>query len=980
MAKDCIELRGVRVHNLQNIDVDIPLQKLTVIVGVSGSGKSSLAFDTLYAEGQRRYIDSFSAYARQFLDRLQRPDADRIDRIPPAIAIKQSTSSGQHAGRSTVATDTEIYDYLRLLYSKIGKVICPTCDLPVTRDTSSSVLSTIEQLPEGTRFQIGFPPPDEQLAESSDRDETQIEPTPLAEQLDSYREDGFARAVINGETVNLTEGRVFEDTDSVLAVIVDRLVVGKLTSERLTDSLETAFQFGGGQAVVMAGVNADDTSPDGSGGNLADNNSSSIEIDSRPWTVFRFNDRLVCRKCASQFVEPEHRLFSFNSPLGACPECSGTGQQETITFDRVVPDTSKTIREGAIACWTTPAYRHELLELLDLASSYNLPVDIPFSELTEEHRSLIYEGVPRRDFGGLKGFLAWLQRKRYRIGVGVFLSRWRSYVPCKACGGSRLSDAARSVKVDGLHIGEFASSRIDTAVQKLHSITDALNETEHEISKIVFEEILTRLDYLSDVGLGYITLDRRIRSLSGGERQRVALTSALGSSLVNTLYVLDEPSAGLHPSDSERVIRAIERLRLSGNTVVVVEHEEEFLNRADHVIEIGPAAGRAGGQLIFDGTPSKMLTDPASVTGQWLADRDDSCGRERSKPTGFIAIKNVQHHNLNKVSVDFPLGVLCVVTGVSGSGKSSLVHETLFPAMCIETGQTHSVENAGRYSEITGCEQISGVVMVDQHPVGRTARSNPVTYLKAFDEIRKVFSGTAESKLRNFTPSTFSFNSKNGGRCPKCEGSGSVKIDMQFLADLSMVCPECGGRRYRAEVLEAKYRGLNIWDVLEMTVDDAFTYFRGHAKLQKRLQVLRDVGLGYLPLGQPATTLSGGESQRLKLAAYMAGVTAIETADKRSQTGSQPAGSLFLLDEPTNGLHGLDVATLLKSLDALVSIGHTLIVIEHHMDVIRHADYIIDIGPGAGDNGGQIVAAGTPEEISMVQDSATGRLLRERSD
>ncbi|MCL4109594.1 UNVERIFIED_CONTAM: hypothetical protein GTU68_049187 [Idotea baltica] len=925
MATDCIELRGVRVHNLQNIDVDIPLRKLTVIVGVSGSGKSSLAFDTLYAEGQRRYIDSFSAYARQFLDRLARPDADRIDRIPPAIAIKQSASSGQHSGRSTVATDTEVYDYLRLLYAKIGKVICSHCETQVTRDSPSTVIGMINGLADDGQASNGEPDDEEQSVS-------------LSAQIESIKEDGFSRAIVNGITVNLTDYEV-QDVDAKVTVVVDRLVAGQSTLERLTDSLETAFQFGEGRAIVLVAGEGVDT---------------------------EFNDRFVCSTCARQYLEPEHRLFSFNSPLGACPDCSGTGQQETITFQRVVPDPGKTIREGAIACWTTPAYRHELDELLDLAPSYNLPVDVPFSELTDEHRSLIFNGVPARDFGGLKGFLAWLQRKRYKIGVGVFLSRWRSYVPCAACHGARLGVAARSVRIDGLNIGEFAGGRIDTAFERLQSIAESLDETEREVSRIVFEEILTRLQYLGDVGLGYITLDRRVRSLSGGERQRVSLTSALGSSLVNTLYVLDEPSAGLHPSDSDRVIQAIERLRLSGNTVVVVEHEEEFLKRADHVIEIGPAAGRAGGTVVFDGTPAQMMVDPDSVTGNWVKSRDTYSAKKRSKPSGFISLKGVQHHNLKNVTVDIPLGVLCVVTGVSGSGKSSLVHETFFPAACVETGQTHSVETAGRYSEITGCDQISGVVMVDQHPVGRTARSNPVTYLKAFDEIRKVFALTAESKLRNFTPSTFSFNSKNGGRCPKCEGSGSIKIDMQFLADLSMECPECGGRRYRAEVLEAKYRGLSIWDVLEMTVDDAFTYFRGHAKLQKRLQVLRNVGLGYLPLGQPATTLSGGESQRLKLAAYM-----------RSQAAG---GSLFLLDEPTNGLHGLDVATLLKSLDALVAIGHTLVVIEHHMDVICHADYIIDLGPGPGEHGGTVVATGTPEEIAEVDQSATGRLIRQRSE
>ena len=861
MATDCIELRGVRVHNLQNIDVNIPLRKLTVIVGVSGSGKSSLAFDTLYAEGQRRYIDSFSAYARQFLDRLQRPDADRIDRIPPAIAIKQSASSGQHSGRSTVSTETEIYDYLRLLYAKIGIVVCPKCDAVVNRDSPSTAVGMIDELADGVRYQVGFPLTVESVATAQAED--QPETVSLREQVEQIREDGFSRAIAGGATVNLTDYEV-NDSQSDMTVVVDRLVAGQSTVERLTDSIETSFRFGEGRAVVI--VPAEESA------------TASVQIDGRPWIVYEFNDRFVCSTCSRKFLEPEHRLFSFNSPLGACPDCSGTGQQDTAM--------------------------------------------------------------------------------------------------CTQCNGTRLSEFARAVRIDGQHIGEFVSCRIDDAVGKLASLVQSLDDSDRDVSKIVCEEIDNRLNYLSDVGLGYITLDRRMKSLSGGERQRVSLTAALGSSLVNTLYVLDEPSAGLHPTDSERVIRAIERLRRSGNTVVVVEHEEEFLRHADHVIEIGPAAGRAGGQVVFHGTPSSLISDANSVTGNWLTNRPVFSQRDRRKPTGFIKLEAIQHHNLNGLSVEIPVGALCVVTGVSGAGKSSLVHETLFPAICDSLGQNCAVDDAGKFREISGCELISGVVMVDQHPVGRTARSNPVTYLKAFDEIRKVFAMTAESKLRNFTPSTFSFNSKKGGRCPKCEGHGSIKIDMQFLADLSMLCPECNGRRYRADVLEAKYRGLAICDVLEMTVDDAFTYFRGHAKLQKRLQVLRDVGLGYLPLGQPATTLSGGESQRLKLAAYMAGVTDIETADNRSSS----AGVLFLLDEPTNGLHGLDVATLLKSLDALVAIGHSLMVIEHHLGVIRHADYIIDLGPGPGEDGGTIVATGTPEEVARVEESATGRLIRECSN
>ena len=938
-----IQLEAVRVHNLQSIDLTLPLRRLIVITGVSGSGKSSLAFDTLFAEGQRRYIESFSTYARQFLDRLEKPDADRIDHIPPAIAVRQNSTAG--GGKSTVATATEIHDFLRLLFARAGQIVCPGCGRAIHSDTPQHALETISQFVEGTRFQIGFPT----VTQQSDSD--------TAELLTELKQAGFARAIQNGRTIDLRDGTLSSNpADTETWVVVDRLTAGSSGQERILDSLETAFQHGDGRCLVLESI----------GSHPAEDERQHVTIDDREWIVHRLNRQLSCDPCGREFQPPEPRLFSFNSPLGACPKCSGFGSIPAISFDRLVPDPSLSLRDGAIAAWTTPAYRHELDELLELAADYQIPVDVPFSDLEPQHLQLIHDGVPEREFGGLQGFFGWLERHKYKLSVRVFLNRWRVYETCPACEGHCLQPNALAVKLGGIHIAELCRRPLAEVNAFFDALARTLSPDKQEVTAAITGEARARLRYLTDAGLGYLSLDRPVRTLSGGESRRVALTAALGSSLVNTLYVLDEPSAGLHPRDNERVIDAIKRLRDAGNTVVVVEHDEAFLHEADELIDIGPGAGREGGRVVFQGIPTEIGAVEESVTGAFVSGRRSitvPSPENRRKPgAARIRLEGVRHHNLNDLTVEFPLGLLCVVTGVSGSGKSSLVHETLYPALCRQLGQSCDVAQPGTFECITGCDDVDQVVLVDPSPVGRTRRSIPVTYLKAFDVIRGVFAETREARVRNFTATTFSFNAARGGRCPSCLGSGTVDIDMQFLADISMTCAECHGRRFRREVLEVKYRGRNIADVLDMTVHEAFTFFRTHPKLLKKLRFLSEVGLDYLPLGQPATTLSGGELQRLKLAAFLS-----EGAKSRT---------LFLIDEPTTGLHAADVERLLDCFAGLLSVGHSLIVIEHQLDVIKSADYVIDLGPEAGAAGGQLVVAGTPEQVAGDANSTTGRYLR----
>jgi excinuclease ABC subunit A len=685
-----------------------------------------------------------------------------------------------------------------------------------------------------------------------------------------------------------------------------------------------------------------------------------LVIDGRPWRRISFSTQLACEDCNLEYPEPEPRLYSFNSPLGACPQCEGFGNVIDIDMELIVPDPGKTLRDGAIAPWNSPAYQHELEELLALAADHGLPVDVPFRQLEPRHLELIRNGVPERDFGGLRGFFAWLERRKYKMHIRVFLSRWRSYRPCPACGGTRLRPESLATRIGGKNIAEVSAIKIADALEFFRTLP--LSDWQRQVGRMMLEQVQARLGYLDAVGLGYLTLDRTLRTLSGGEVRRVALTAALGSSLVNMLYVLDEPSIGLHPRDIRRLIGAIQGLRDRGNTVVVVEHEEAIIRAADQAIEIGPGAGERGGRIVFQGTPQQMEASPDSLTGDYLAGRRGigASGRRRQPDHGWIRLAGARGNNLTNITVEFPLGLLCVVTGVSGSGKSTLVQDTLYPALCrrLRKDSPKPLD----FDDIYGDGQIDDAIMVDQSPIGRSPRSNPVTYLKAFDEIRTVFAETVEARTRNYTAGHFSFNA-DLGRCNGCSGEGHVQIDMQFLADVYMKCPMCNGTRYRDEILDVTYRGRNIADVLEMTVREAFTFFRGRPKVQARLKRLIDVGLDYVRLGQPANTLSGGEAQRLKLAGYM--------------SSARRGRCLFLLDEPTTGLHFSDIVQLLDCFDALLAVGHSLIVVEHNLQLIKAADYLIDLGPGPADEGGRVVVQGTPEMVANSPPSITGRFLSE---
>ena len=948
VPRSSIKLRGVAVHNLKHLDLDIPHRRLVVVCGLSGSGKTSLAIDTLYAEGQRRYIDSFSAYTRQFFDRLEKPAADLIEGIGPSIAITHKNTS--RSSRSTVGTATETSDYLRLLFAKIGEVVCLTCGRPVRRQTPQSAAEALGRLLEGTRYLIGF---------ALDPGEAANEHDVLA----MLRQEGIVRAIVGGRMISVAgaadaevspsaAGAVMESASTVgpVLAVIDRLSAGSASPQRLRDSLESAFAKGGGQATVLVDAESPAAIEPLAGVPLVH--------DGRTWQQVVFSSQLTCGTCGRQYPEPDPRRFSFNSPLGACLTCDGFGNVMDIDLELAIPDERKTLREGAVAPWNTPAFKHELEELTALAKRRGLPLDVPYGELTDEHKRIVIEGSPPDNFGGLKGFFAWLERRKYKMHYRVFLSRFRSYRVCPTCHGTRLREEALAVRVGGLNIAEVSALKVRTAIEFFDRLE--LDPWRKSIGRVMLDAVRSRLGYLDRVGLGYLALDRTLRTLSGGESQRVALTSALGSSLVNMLYVLDEPSVGLHPQDVGRLLKALTALRDRGNSVIVVEHEELVLRAADQIIEIGPGAGERGGEVVFQGTVDEMLAAPRSLTGDFLAGRRGLGvkSKRRSPNHGWIRLAGARGNNLQNVTVEFPLGMLCLVTGVSGSGKSTLVADTLYPALCRRMRK--DAPRPLEHDDVFGDGQLDDVVMVDQSPIGRSPRSNPVTYIKAFDEIRQVFAETIDAKTRNYDASFFSFN-VDGGRCTTCDGDGHLEIDMQFLADVYMKCPQCGGSRYRREILDVLYRGLNISQVLELTVREAFTFFRGRTKVQARLKKLIDVGLDYLRLGQPANTLSGGESQRLKLAAYM-------SATRRGR-------SLLILDEPTTGLHFQDIVQLLDCFDALLAIGHSLVVIEHNLQVMQAADYIIDLGPGAADEGGRVVGHGTPEAVARAADSATAKYL-----
>lgn len=936
MTQSTISLRGVAVNNLQKVDLDLPHQQLIAFCGVSGSGKTSLALDTLYAEGQRRYIESFSTYTRQFLEQLDKPAADSIEGIPPSIAVTRKNVS--RSSRATVGSATQINEHLQLLFARIGEVFCHQCGQKVSQDTAESATDKLAQLPTGTRLMVGF---------ISHRGQQR----PVEVWIADLVALGYRRLVVGGQFVELGPDAVPQLTErESVKVVLDRVTAGPEGMTRLRDSLEAAQEAGRGTSLVWVDARDPAVAEIVTG--------KAVEVEGQPWVRRRFSQFFRCETCKIDYPTPEPQLLNFNNPLGACPACEGFGNVIDIDMDRVVPDPNKSLKDGAIAPWNTPAYEHELKELLALAKEYKLPVDVPFKDLQPEHLAIVREGVPEKNFGGLKGFFDWLERRKYKMHLRVFLSRWRSYYPCPECHGARLNRAALAVRIGGLNIAEISRLKIHDALGWFAQLE--LNHWQQQVGRLLLEQVVNRLRYLEQVGVGHLSLERSLRSLSGGEAQRVSLTSALGSNLVGMLYVLDEPCVGLHAADVPQLVDSIRELRNRGNTVAVIEHEGAVLRAADHVVELGPGAGEFGGKIVFQGTPAAMIESGDSRTGDWLSGRRTLGKRSgrRAVEHGVIRLVGATGNNLQDVTVEFPLSTLCVVTGVSGAGKSTLVQQTLFPAVAQRLRQ--EVERPEPFREILGVHQIEDAVLVDQSPIGRTPRSNPVTYVKAFDPIRALFAESNEAQARGFKASHFSFNVE-GGRCEACQGDGFLQIDMRLMADVYMKCPECHGQRFRREVLDVKYRGYNIAEVLDLSVREAFTFFRGNRKILAKLKCLMDVGLDYLRLGQPANTLSGGEAQRLKMATYIA-------AERRGRT-------LFVLDEPTTGLHFSDVLQLLDCFDSLVDMGHSLVVVDHNLLIMQAADWIIDMGPGAADEGGQIVAVGTPEQIAANPASITGKFL-----
>jgi excinuclease ABC subunit A len=961
-----IVIRGARTHNLKNVDLTLPPRSLVVMTGVSGSGKSSLAFDTIYAEGQRRYVESLSAYARQFLERMEKPDIDSIEGICPAIAIRQKNSIRNP--RSTVGTTTEIHDYLRLLYARVGRTYCRKCGREVIRETAEVVARRLGELPEGTRLLIGFDMPvvtaspmagevaaeDDEAAAAEGADDEGAAPQPVlpdlvdpvADTLAALRRKGFGRLFVDGRTVTV------EDVDlpalkdrATLQVIVDRLKVEGDLRARLTDSIETAYAEGGGAAFAIR-LDA----PAGDGASAA-----------RP-DVIRFSERFECRACDIQYEVPQPRLFSFNNPFGACPVCHGFGNIIELDMDLVVPDPTKSINQNAIEPWSKPHYRAQLADLKRAAKTRGLRLDVPWSELSEEDRRFVIEGDAAAGSGyeGVKGFFRWLERKKYKVHVRVFLSRYRGYLTCPECAGARLRREARDVRVGDRTIDAVCALTVRDADRFFEEL--ALSEKDATVAEKVLAEIRKRLGFLRDVGLDYLTLDRLSSTLSGGESQRINLATSLGSALVDTLYVLDEPSIGLHSRDNERLIAILRQLRDQGNTVLVVEHDADMIKVADTVVDMGLGAGEQGGRVIFTGPLPELMNEPRSLTAKYLRDElAIPVPPVRRKPSNQkLRVLGAAEHNLKQVDIEIPLGLLTCVTGVSGSGKSTLVHDVIYAALKKAKGDWD--RRVGTHRKLEGAEFVTDVVLVDQAPIGRTPRSNPVTYLKAFDPIRELFAATKDARSRGLSASHFSFNVP-GGRCEACEGEGEVKVEMQFLADVFVPCEQCEGKRFKPQVLEVKYRGRSVDQVLDMTVREALTFFSSSPKVLRRLQVLDEIGLGYLRLGQPATTLSGGEAQRIKIAAHLS-----------SHTGDRV---LYILDEPTTGLHFDDIAKLLAAFRKLLQAGHSLLVIEHNLDVIKTADWVIDLGPEGGEEGGQLVGAGTPEQIVKLEASHTGRYLRD---
>ena len=932
-----MHVQGARVHNLKNVTVDIPHNAITVVTGVSGSGKSSLAFDTIYAEGQRRYVESLSAYARQFLERMEKPDVDEISGIAPAVAIRQKNST-----RSTVATSTEIYDYLRLLFARCGQTFCIKCGAEVRKDNPDEIATRVLSLAPGRRFyvlyQFRVAAPAAPAASKRASKKVAVPPADgLRQGLLELQKRGFNRLYQAGRVHEFSSPETLLDVDFAkpVYVLVDRLAVNPESRSRLVDSIEICYREGQGEAILQF---------------IADASGTAAER-------LNFNERFECKNDGTLYQEREPRLFSFNNPYGACPRCQGFGNTIDFDLNLVVPDPGKSIEEGAIEPWTKPRYRGLFQDLKSWARERGIAINVPWRQLRAEQKRLVLEGDPENDYEGVKSFFQWLERKKYKLHVRVFLSRYRGYATCPECGGTRLRAEARAVRIAGKSITEVCKFTVKEA--RAFFSTLQLSEAQLKIADKILEEIRTRLHFLDEVGLDYLTLDRLTSTLSGGESQRIQLATSLGSHLVGALYVLDEPSIGLHPRDTQRLIDILKSLRDLGNTVLVVEHDPDTIQAADHFIDLGPGAGELGGKLLFAGAYDAILQEPRSLTGRYLnGELRIPVPNQRHKPAGrFLRLFGAYLHNLQNLDVLIPLGTFTVVTGVSGSGKSTLVHDVLYKALAAKRVGGSVKEFCDR---LDGDSNIREVVIVDQSPIGCTPRSNPATYLKAFDAIREVFADTPDAKRRGYAAGHFSFNVP-GGRCETCQGDGTVTVEMQFLADVELVCEECRGTRFKSSVLEVRYHGKNIHEVLQLTVREALAFFVNVPKVVSKLRILNEIGLGYLRLGQSATTLSGGEAQRLKLAAHL--------------TQTDNSGILYILDEPTTGLHFDDIAKLLSAFRKLLEGGASLLVIEHNLDIIKSADWLIDLGPEGGDRGGKIIATGTPEQVARNAQSHTGRFL-----